>query len=299
MSNADAPDSHSIDFLTHFSTLSDPRQQTKLLYPMAEVLLLTLCAVLSGANDWVAISAFGTKKLAFLRKFLPFSDGTPSHDQLGNIYAALDANHFQACFMEWVASLNSTLSGVVAIDGKTSRRSLDKAGGKAAIHMISAWSSELNLTLAQRQVDGKSNEITAIPELLDLLTIKGAIVTIDAMGCQRDIADKIITKQADYVLALKGNQGALRKDTELFMKEQDAVDFANTTVIPRALNFDTGGFPTRLFYDSLVAKENFLWLRRLNYVLIIMPPGFARLCCGVRIPVKSADFWPSRVSMTG
>jgi predicted transposase YbfD/YdcC len=230
MSNIDAPDSHAVDFLTHFSTLSDPRQQTKLLYPMAEILLLTLCAVLSGANDWVAVSAFGTKKLAFLRKFLPFSDGTPSHDQLGNIFAALDAAHFQACFMDWVASLNSTLSGVVAIDGKTSRRSLDKAGNKAAIHMISAWSSELNLTLAQRQVDGKSNEITAIPELLDLLTLKGAIVTIDAMGCQRDIADKIITKQADYVLALKGNQGALRKDTELFMKEQDAVGFADTTV---------------------------------------------------------------------
>lgn len=198
---------------------------------MAEVLFLTLCAVLSGANDWVSISAFGTKKLAFLRKFLPFSDGTPSHDQLGNIYAALDANHFQACFMDWVASLNSTLSGVVAIDGKTSRRSLDKAGSKAAIHMISAWSSELNLTLAQRQVDGKSNAITAIPELLDLLTLKGAIVTIDAMGCQRGIAAKIINKQADYVLALKGNQGALRKDTELYMKEQDAVYFADTTVI--------------------------------------------------------------------
>jgi predicted transposase YbfD/YdcC len=230
MSNTGAPDSHSIDFLTHFSTLSDPRQQTKLLYPMAEVLLLTLCAVLSGANDWVAISAFGAKKLAFLRKFLPYSDGTPSHDQLGNIYAALDPTHFQACFMDWVASLNSTLSGVVAIDGKTSRRSLDKAGSKAAIHMISAWSSELNLTLAQRQVDGKSNEITAIPELLDLLTLKGAIVTIDAMGCQRDIAAKIIAKQADYVLALKGNQGALRKDTELFMKEQGAVGFADTTV---------------------------------------------------------------------
>ena len=132
--------------------------------------------------------------------------------------------------MDWVASLNSTISGVVAIDGKTSRRSLDKAGGKAAIHMISAWSSELNLTLAQRQVDGKSNEITAIPELLDLLTLKGAIITIDAMGCQRNIAAKIISKQADYILALKGNQGALRKDTELYMKEQDAVDFTDTTV---------------------------------------------------------------------
>jgi len=165
-----------------------------------------------------------------LRRFLPFSDGTPSHDQLGNIFAALDAKAFQACFIDWVAALNSNLTGVVAIDGKTSRRSLDKAGGKGALHMISAWSSAMNVTLAQRQVDGKSNEITAIPELLELLTLKGAIVTIDAMGCQREIADKIISKQADYILALKGNQGSLRTDTELFMKEQAVVDYADTTV---------------------------------------------------------------------
>ena len=219
-------DAHPIDFLAHFSELCDPRQEDKLVYPLPEILLLTLCAVLSGADSWVAISTYGTKKLALLRRFLPFSDGTPSHDQLGNIFAALDASAFQACFVDWVASLNSTLTGVVAIDGKTSRRSLDKAGGKGAIHMISAWSSELNLTLAQRQVDGKSNEITAIPELLELLTLKGAIVTIDAMGCQREIADKIISKQADYILALKGNQGSLRTDTELFMKEQAAVYYA-------------------------------------------------------------------------
>ena len=223
-------DAHPIDFLAHFSELRDPRQEDKLVYPLPEILLLTLCAVLSGADSWVAISTYGTKKLALLRRFLLFSDGTPSHDQLGNIFAALDASAFQACFVDWVASLNSNLTGVVAIDGKTSRRSLDKAGGKGAIHMISAWSSELNLTLAQRQVDGKSNEITAIPELLELLTLKGAIVTIDAMGCQREIADKIISKQADYILALKGNQGSLRTDTELFMKEQAAVYYANTTV---------------------------------------------------------------------
>jgi predicted transposase YbfD/YdcC len=225
-----SPDVHPVEFLTHFSELCDPRQELKVTYPLPEILLLTLCAVLSGANDWVAISIYGTKKLALLRKFLPFTDGTPSHDQLGNLFAALDAKAFQACFVDWVASLNKTLTGVVAIDGKTSRRSLDKAGGKAAIHMISAWSSEWNLTLAQRQVDGKSNEITAIPELLELLTLKGAIVTIDAMGCQREIAAKIVSKQANYILALKGNQGSLRTDTELFMKEQAVVNYRDTTV---------------------------------------------------------------------
>ena len=277
MPNTNSPDIQPIDFLTHFSTLNDPRQQTKLLYPMAEVLLLTLCAVLSGANDWVSISAFGAKKLVFLRKFLPFSNGTPSHDQLGNIYTALDATHFQACFMDWVASFNSTLSGVVAIDGKTSRRSLDKAGSKAAIHMISAWSSELNLTLAQRQVDGKSNEITAIPELLELLTLKGAIVTIDAMGCQRDIAAKIISKQANYVLALKGNQGALRKDTELFMKEQDAVDVTDTTVTyHETVEKSHGRIETRKVtvcsdIEWLKARHNWPRLETVSYTHLTLP----------------------------
>ena len=223
-------DDHSIDFIAHFSNLRDPRQEVKLVYPLPEILFLTLCAVLSGADSWVAISAYGSKKLALLRRFLPFLDGTPSHDQLGNIFSALDAQAFQACFIDWAASLNSALTGVVAIDGKTSRRSLDKAGGKGAIHMISAWSSELNLVLGQRQVDGKSNEITAIPELLELLALKGAIVTIDAMGCQRGISAKIISKEADYILALKGNQGSLREDTEVFMKEQVEAGFTNTTV---------------------------------------------------------------------
>ena len=169
-------DDHSIDFIAHFSNLRDPRQEVKLVYPLPEILLLTLCAVLSGADSWVAISAYGSKKLTLLRRFLPFSDGTPSHDQLGNIFSALDAQAFQACFIDWAASLNSALTGVVAIDGKTSRRSLDKAGGKGAIHMISAWSSELNLVLGQRQVDGKSNEITATPKLLELLALKGPLL---------------------------------------------------------------------------------------------------------------------------
>ena len=160
MPNPSSPDVHPIEFLAYFSDICDPRQEVKVTYPLPEILILIQCAVLSGANDWVAISIYGTKKLALLQKFLPFTDGTPSHDQLGNLFAALDAKAFQGCFIDWVASLNKTVTGVVAIDGKTSRRSLDKAGGKAAIHMISAWSSECNLTLAQRQADGKSNEIT-------------------------------------------------------------------------------------------------------------------------------------------
>ncbi len=221
---------HGIDFLEHFSRLEDPRQRAKLVYPLDEVLLLTLCAVLSGAENWVAIATFGRKKLAFLRRFLPFSGGTPSHDQLGIIFAALDGEQFQACFVDWTAKLRTVLEGVVAIDGKTLRRSFDRASGKGPIHMVSAFASAQHLVLGQRQVDGKSNEITAIPALLDLLCLKGAIVTMDAMGCQREIAQKIITGGADYILALKGNQGSLRNDVELFMREQAGVDFSDTTV---------------------------------------------------------------------
>ena len=219
-----------IGFLQHFEGLEDVRQQKKVLYALPEVLLLTLCAVLSGADGWVEVALYGTRKLSFLRRFLPFADGTPSHDQLGNIYGALDDEQFQGCFIAWAAALKSQVKGVVAVDGKTLRRSFDKGGAKGPIHMVSAWSSDQRLVLGQRQVDEKSNEITAIPALLDLLALEGAIVTIDAMGCQHKIAAKIRAKKADYLFGLKGNQGRLRNDVELFLKEQRARDFADTTV---------------------------------------------------------------------
>lgn len=210
---------HRIEFLGYFDNLRDPRQLKKTRFPLDEILLLVLCAVLSGADGWVEVAAFGKKKLGFLRRFLPFKNGTPSHDQLGYIFMALDTEQFQQCFIDWVSAVKKAVKGVVAIDGKTLRRSFDKAGGKAAIHMISAWSSQQNLVLGQRKVDGKSNEITAIPELLDLLELKGAIITIDAMGCQRKISQKIIDKKADYLFGLKGNQGTLHDDVQLFFRE--------------------------------------------------------------------------------
>lgn len=219
-----------IDFLEHFEALEDPRQQAKVVYPLDEILFLSLCAVLSGADSWVEVAAYGERKLAFLRRFLPFASGTPSHDQLGIVFAALDSQQFQGCFIAWVGAVKKAVKGVVAIDGKTLRRSFDKAGAKGPIHMVSAWSSAQRLVLGQRQVDDKSNEIIAIPELLDLLTLEGTIVTIDAMGCQYKIANKIIAKKADYLFGLKGNQGSLRDDVELFFNEQRARDFADTTV---------------------------------------------------------------------
>ena len=217
-------------FSSHFKDLRDPRQQGKVCYPLDEVLLLCLFAVLAGAECFTEIALFGVKKLKFLRRFRPFMDGTPAHDHLGDILAVLDAEQFQRCFVAWVASLTGMPEGVIAIDGKTVRRSGNKRSGKAAIHMVSAFAARQRLVLGQVKVAEKSNEIMAIPRLLDMLAIEGAIVTIDAMGCQREIAKKIIAKKADYVLALKGNQGSLQEDVEIFAVEQKAKGFADTRI---------------------------------------------------------------------
>src|ERR1700676_2419191 len=216
-------------FLNHFKDMPDHRQPGKVMYPLDEVLLLALLAVLAGAESFVEIARFGCKKLDLLRRFRPFLDGTPSHDHLGDIFAALDAEHFQRCFVAWVASLIGVPAGVVAIDGKTVRRSGGKAG-KDAIHMVSAFAAGQRLVLGQVKVAEKSNEIIAIPKLLDMLAVEGAILTIDAMGCQRDIAQMVIDKKADYVLALKGNQGSLRDDAELFVSEQKASGFVDAEI---------------------------------------------------------------------
>jgi predicted transposase YbfD/YdcC len=227
---ADRAHDQVIEWLEHFEELQDPRQSGKVAYPLGEMLLQCLLAVLAGAESWVEIAAFGKKKLDFLRRFAAFEEGTPSHDQFGNLFSALDAEAFQSCFIAWVASLTKLGPDIVAIDGKTLRRSYQEGGAKAPIHMISAFSSRQRMVLGQRKVADKSNEITAIPELLDLLTVKGTIVTIDAMGCQKEIAAKIIEKGADYVLALKGNQGNLRDDVELFFTEQKERGFADAAM---------------------------------------------------------------------
>jgi predicted transposase YbfD/YdcC len=241
-----SPLGEAVVFLSYFKDLPDPRQRGKIVYPLDEVLLLCLLAVLAGSETFVDIARFGDKKLDLLRRFRPYCDGTPSHDHLGDIFATLDAEQFQRCFVAWVAAITGMPSGVVAIDGKTSRRSYQNKGGKAPIHMVSAFAARQRLVLGQVKVAEKSNEIIAIPKLLDLLAIEGAIVTIDAMGCQRDIAQKIIDKKADYVLALKGNQGSLREDVEVFVAEQKAKDFKDTTVSrAETIDADHGRIETR------------------------------------------------------
>jgi predicted transposase YbfD/YdcC len=258
-----SPLGEAVVFLSYFKDLPDPRQRGKIVYPLDEVLLLCLLAVLAGSETFVDIARFGDKKLDLLRRFRPYCDGTPSHDHLGDIFATLDAEQFQRCFVAWVAAITGMPSSVVAIDGKTSRRSYQNKGGKAPIHMVSAFAARQRLVLGQVKVAEKSNEIIAIPKLLDLLAIEGAIVTIDAMGCQRDIAQKIIDKKADYVLALKGNQGSLREDVEVFVAEQKAKDFKDTTVSrAETIDADHGRIETRtttVIHDVTWLQERHDW----------------------------------------
>src|SRR5487761_1240007 len=262
----------SVVFLRYFGDLTDPRQRGKVTYPLDEVLLLSLLAVLAGADTFVDFARFGDKKLELLRRFRPFRDGTPSHDHLGDIFATLDAEQFQRCFVAWVVALTGAPAEVIAIDGKTSRRSYQKPGAKAPIHMVSAFAARQRLVLAQVKVADKSNEIVAIPKLLKMLAIEGAIVTIDAMGCQREIARTIIDKKADYVLALKGNQGSLRADVELFVAEQKANDFKDTKVSHhQSVDGDHGRIETR----TTTVIHDIGWLRQrhnwpgLNAVVVV------------------------------
>ena len=250
-------------FLEHFRDLRDPRQPGKVTYPLDEVLLLCLLGVLAGAECFTEIALFGTKKLALLRRFRPFRDGTPAHDHLGDILAALDADQFQRCFVAWVATVAGVPAGVIALDGKTVRRSGHKPGGKAAIHMVSAFAVRQRLVLGQVKVAEKSNEILAVPKLLDMLAVEGAIITIDAMGCQREIAQKVIDKKADCVLALKGNQGSLRQDSELLATEQKARGFADARISQnRTVEGDHGRIETRtttVIHDVTWLQERHGW----------------------------------------
>lgn len=212
----------------HFSELEDPRRYNRR-HLLHEIVIIAICAAICGADDWVAVEDFGRAKRSWFEKFLELPHGIPSHDTFGDVFSVLDPEQFRRCFIQWVQAVNEITGGqVVPIDGKKLRRSHDKTLGKNAIHMVSAWAAENHVVLGQIKVDDKSNEITAIPQLLDLLEISGCIVTIDAMGCQRKIARKIVEdKEADYVLALKGNQGGLFEDVKGLFEHAQEVGFEN------------------------------------------------------------------------
>lgn len=189
-----------------------------------DIVVIAICAVICGADDWEAVEEFGKAKQDWFEQFLELPHGIPSHDTFRRVFAMLDAEQFQSCFIDWIRAVYKITQGqVVPIDGKKLRRSHDKTIGQAAIHMVSAWALENRLVLGQVKVNDKSNEITAIPQLLDLLEIDGCIVTIDAMGCQKEITKKIIGQGADYVLALKENQSGLYSDV------QELFDYAEET----------------------------------------------------------------------
>lgn len=214
----------------HFAGLTDPRRR-EVTHPLINVVVIAVCAVICGADDFVAIAKWGRTKRDWLAKFLDLSAGIPSHDRFNAILAALKPAEFEKCLLEWITSLHEVSGGqIIAIDGKTLRRSFDAASSKAAIHMVSAWATANHISLGQQVVDAKSNEITAIPKLLELLEISGALVTIDAMGCQTEIAKQIVARQADYCLAVKGNQPTLHRGISDFFEDHLADDFARTEV---------------------------------------------------------------------
>ena len=221
-----APIEKSGSLLEHFRDLEDPRVDYLVEHHLLDIIGLTICAVLCGADTWVDIELYGKAKEVWLKTFLALPNGVPSHDTIARLLAALNPERLQNCFLSWVRSVAHLSAGeIVAIDGKTLRHSYDSGGDKGAIHMVSAWAHQNRVVLGQRKVDDKSNEITAIPELLKVLDLQGCIVTIDAMGTQTEIAQQITAQGGDYVLSLKGNQGNLHEDVTQLFEWTRKIDF--------------------------------------------------------------------------
>jgi len=209
-----------------FGTIEDPRIDRQKRHKAIDIITLTITASLCGAEHWTEVEVFGNAKLAWLKTFLELPNGVPWHDTIGRFFSALAPNLFQEALLQWVQGLGDLVAGqVVALDGKCLRHSYDNGNDKRAIHMVSAWASEQSLVLGQVKTDAKSNEITAIPELLQVLQLKGCIVTIDAAGCQKNIAEEIRAQDADYVLALKGNQGNTHKYVQDYFRVAQETEF--------------------------------------------------------------------------
>jgi predicted transposase YbfD/YdcC len=246
-------DSPTASIIHHFSTIVDPRVDRRKVHRLSDILFITLCATICGADNWVAIERFGKAKETWFTELLNLESGIPSHDTLGDVFAAINVEDFTECFSNWVADLaNLSDENIIAIDGKCLRRSIDKASNKSAIYMVSAWSKQNSLVLGQVKVDDKSNEITAIPKLLSRLDIAGAIITMDAMGCQKKIAEQIVQQDADYVLSLKGNHGLLHEDVETYFTSALSPDVTVETI-----NGDHGRIETR----SVRVTDEIDWLK--------------------------------------
>ncbi len=214
----------------HFASLKDPRTGNAQQHELLDILVITICAVICGADGWTEVALWGQANETWLKTFLPLPHGIPSHDTFGRVFARLDPKAFRHCFLSWVRAISKlTHRRVVAVDGKTVRRSHDRTHGRAAIHMVSVWAAENRLVLGQAKVSDKSNEITAMPELLRLLALSGCIVTIDAMGCQTQIAKTIVQQGGDYLLAVKANQKRLYQDLQDLFHDADPTNRHDAT----------------------------------------------------------------------
>jgi predicted transposase YbfD/YdcC len=256
----------------YFENITDPRRENKR-HKLIDIITIAICAVICNADNYEQIYEFGKAKYKWFKKFLKLPHGMPSSDTFERVFAVIDPDEFKNSFLKWVQAINQLTNGeVVAVDGKTIRRSHDKKNGKPAIHMVSAWASANGIVLGQRKIDDKSNEITAIPELLKTLEIEGCIVTIDAMGCQKKIAETIVEKKADYIFSLKGNQSNLHDDIKLYFQERlsqrysgSVYDYYETT------DGDHGKIEIRRYWttsdiDWLQGKEN--W-KNLNTICMV------------------------------
>ena len=257
------------NILEHFQKLPDPREDNRR-HLLIDIITIVICASICGAEKWDDIEEFGKAKEPWLRKFLELPHGIPSHDTFGRVFGLLDPDAVNRCFYSWVEAINPASEGeIINIDGKTVRHSYDSAGGKSAIHMVSAWANKAGLVLGQKRVDEKTNEITAIPELVDMLEIEGCVVTIDAMGTQTKIAQKIIEKKGEYVLALKGNQGTLQEDVALFFDGVEQNPAATDTFdYHKTVDKDHGRIEIREYWvtgdvDWLYRKDDWKHLKSL------------------------------------
>jgi len=255
----------------HLSIITDPRVERTKLHKLEDIIILAVIAVICGCDNWVEIEYFGEVREEWLKTFLELENGIPSHDTIARVFSMLNPDEFRQFFIRWVTDLAQTGGReIIAIDGKTSRRA--RTGEQPALHMVSAWASENKLVLGQIKTDIKSNEITAIPKLLDLLQIKGKIITVDAMGCQKHIAKKIVDKGGDYVFGLKGNQGDLNREVSLFLKDakQDKF-FQGEKDVFTETEKGHGRIETRAYFvssdiDWLEKKSNWEGLRSIGMV---------------------------------
>lgn len=264
----------------YFAELPDPRIERTKHHPLLAIVLIAILATICGADDFVAMEQWARAREGWLRERLALPHGIPSHDTLGRVFARLNGEAFSRCFVAWVTALRETLGEqVVAIDGKTLRHSFDRASQKAAIHMVSAWAAANHLVLGQVKVDAKSNEITAIPALLEMLDLHGCIVTIDAMGCQKEIARRIVEQGGEYVLALKGNQDTLYDDVVEFFTDARARQF---TDVAHGFSKEVDGGHGRVEIRRCWTVDDIAWLRERHpgwekLTAIVMVEGIRRL----------------------